>query len=466
MPSIVGGPKITRGSGFRTVDRIAARCNARAVAQGSGSCDTRFWHPFADMGSVRDAEFVLERGEDVWVWDVEGNRYFDGTSSLWYANVGHGRTEIAEAIKQQLGELETYYTFNDVATKPALELAERLTALAPNPHSRVFFGSGGGDALETAAKLARSYWQLTGEPDRVWLIGREFGYHGTHGFGTSLGGIAANRSDWGPLDEHVSIVPHTSVEALAAEIERVGARRVAAFFFEPVIGSGGVHPPAPGYLEGVVDVCRANGVLVVADSVICGFGRLGNWFGVERWSIEPDMIAFAKGVTSGYLPLGGLVVSDRVADPFWREAGGPVFRHGPTYAGHAACCAAALANLDILEREGLLERSRELEPELAAVLAEVGAHPLVAEVRAGVGLLGAMELDLELLEDNPRAPFDLFRLTRMHGALIRPLGTSVAVSPPLTCTTEQLQFLGEALHQALTDLAGAHHTASAMPECR
>jgi putrescine---pyruvate transaminase len=417
------------------------------------------------MGFVRDAEFVLERGEGVWLWDVEGNRYLDGTASLWYANVGHGRTEIIEAIQRQLGELETYYTFNDVATKPALELAERLVQLAPNPQSRVFFGSGGGDALDTAAKLARSFWQLTGEPDRVWLIGRELGYHGTHGYGTSLAGIAVNRAGWGPLDEHVSIVPHTSAEALEAEIERIGAERVAAFFFEPVIGSGGVHPPPPGYLEQAVEVCRANGVLVVADSVICGFGRLGTWFGVERWNLEPDMIAFAKGVTSGYLPLGGLVISDRVAEPFWRGAGGPVFRHGPTYAGHAACCAAALANLDIIEREGLLERSRELEPELAAVMAELGSHPLVVDVRVGTGLLGAIELDPGLLKENPRAPFDLFRLTRTHGALVRPLGTSVAVSPPLTCTTEELQFLGEALAEGLDDLAG-HRAASTAPDRR
>jgi adenosylmethionine-8-amino-7-oxononanoate aminotransferase len=416
------------------------------------------------MGSVRDAEFVLERGQDVWLWDVEGNRYFDGSASLWYANVGHGRTEIAEAIQRQLSELETYYAFNDVATRPALELAERLVQLAPMPHARVFFGSGGGDALETAAKLARSYWQFAGEPDRVWLISRELGYHGTHGFGTSLTGIAANRAGWGPLDDYVSVVSHSSVEALAAEIDRIGAGRVAAFFFEPVIGSGGVHPPPPGYVEGVVEVCRANGILVVADSVICGFGRLGNWFGVERWGVEPDMIAFAKGVTSGYLPLGGLVVSDRIADPFWREAGGPVFRHGPTYSAHSTCCAAALANLDIIEREDLLERSRELEPELAAVLGELAGNPLVADVRAGLGLLGAIELDQELLAENPHAPFDLFRLTRRHGALVRPLGSSVAISPPLTCTTEHLQLLGEALTEGLADLARAQRPLSSASE--
>lgn len=416
---------------------------------------THLWHPFAAMGSVRNHEFVLERGDDVWVWDVDGNRYFDGTASLWYANVGHGRREIAEAIQAQMAKLETYYAFNDIATPPALELADRLAELSPMPDCSVFLGSGGGDALDTAAKLARSYWTNVGLPDRMHLISRRHGYHGTHGFGTSLGGIEANRVGWGPLHEAVTLIEHDSVDALEAEIDRIGAERVAAFVIEPVIGSGGVRLPPPGYIEGVARVCDATGVLLVVDSVICGFGRLGTWFGIERWDVEPDMIAFAKGVTSGYLPLGGLVISERVSEPFWSAPDAPVFRHGPTWAAHSTCCAAALANLEILEREGLIERGRELERDLAAVLNEVGKHELVVDVRAGLGLLGAIELDPELLASRPGAALDLFGLIRERGALVRPLGNSIAVSPPLTCTTEHLDLLGEALTAGLEALARA-----------
>jgi adenosylmethionine-8-amino-7-oxononanoate aminotransferase len=416
------------------------------------------------MGQVRGAEFVLARGEDVWVWDVDGRRYFDGTASLWYANVGHGRKEIAAAIQAQLALIETYYAFNDTATPPALRLADRLAALSPIPDSRIFFGSGGGDALDTAAKLARAYWHAVGSPDRLHLISRELGYHGTHGFGTSLGGIAANRIGWGPLHEHVSVVEHDSVAALEAEIDRIGAERVAAFVLEPVIGSGGVHLPPPGYIEDITRVCNAAGVLVVIDSVICGFGRLGTWFGIERWDAVPDMIAFAKGVTSGYLPLGGLVVSARIAEPFWDEPDAPVFRHGSTFAGHSTCCAAALANLDILEREGLLDRARGLEGELASVLDQFADHEVVAEVRAGVGFLGAIELDPELRRRRPTATLELFRHVRDHGALVRPLPTSVAVSPPLTCTTEHLALLGEALQLGLEDLARTDSGTIAVPE--
>ena len=222
------------------------------------------------------------------------------------------------------------------------------------------------------------------------LISRSQGYHGTHGLGTSLGGIPANRVDVGPLDPHSSQVPHDSLEALEAEIERVGADRVAAVFVEPVIGAGGVHQPAPGYLEGLDALCKRTGVLHVADAVIAGFGRLGEWFGPERWGLRPEMITFAKGITSGYLPLGGVIVSGRIAAPFWDEDDAPWFRHGPTYSGHPTCCAVALANLDIIEREGLLARGLELERALVAALTpfeltRAGRRGALRHRRAGRG---------------------------------------------------------------------------------
>src|SRR5512133_423896 len=288
--------------------------------------DTRLWHPFADMHAVRGNEFVIARGEGVHVWDEDGNRYLDGTASLWCVNVGHGRAEIADAVNAQMRELATYQTFGVFANRPALDLAERLAALAPLDDPRIFLVSGGGDAIDTAAKLARRYFAAIGQHERTHLISRAQGYHGTHGLGTSIGGIPSNREGVGPLDPDSSVVAWDSVDALEAETERLGVR--------------------------------------------------------------PDLLTFAKGVTSGYLPLGGVVVSGKVAAPFWED--GAWFRHGPTYAGHPTVCAAAMANLDIIEREGLLDRGRELEDEIAPALAPLADHPLVGEIRTGIGALAAI----------------------------------------------------------------------------
>ena len=414
--------------------------------------DTRFWHPFADMGAVRaSGELVIERGEDVWVWDTEGRRYLDATASLWYANVGHGRTEIHDAIAAQLAKIEAYSMFGDLASAPSLELAERLAEHAPMP-SRIFMTSGGGDSIDVAGKLARRYWFELGEPERVVLVSRTQGYHGTHGYGTAIGGIAANRAGFGPQVESEQ-VPHDSVEALEEAIRRVGASRIAAFFIEPVIGAGGVHLPGPRYVEGVAALCARNEILLVVDSVICAFGRLGTWFGIERWDVVPDMITYAKGVTSGYLPLGGVVVSDRVAEPFWRAPGGPVFRHGATYAGHATCAAAGLANIAILEREGLIERGRELEAPLHAALLAVADHPAAGGVRGGLGALGAIDIDPELLARDPGAVGRLASGARGAGVIVRQLGSGVAVSPPLTIDPDHFELITQALAAGLDDAA-------------
>jgi putrescine---pyruvate transaminase len=415
-----------------------------------------YWHPFADMGVVEDTPFVLERAEDVWVWDEQGRRYLDATASLWCANVGHGRPEIAEAVARQLRTLDTYSTFGDFANGPALELADRLAALAPTPGARVFLGSGGGDVIESAAKIARAYFQQLGQPERVHLISREHGYHGTHGYGTSLGGIEANLSGWGPLDAAVSRVPYDSVEGLEAEIARLGPDRVAAFFCEPVIGAGGVRLPPDGYLEAAADVCERSGVLFVADCVISAFGRLGTWLGIDRWPIEPDLIVLAKGITGGTLPLGALIVAPHVAGPFFTGApGAPVLRHGQTYSGHPSCCAAALATLDIYEYDGLIERGRELEGPLERALRPLERHPLVGEVRAGLGLLGAVELSHEARAADPSAVARLTLACREQGLLVRALASGVAVSPPLTISETQIAAIGEGISEGLTALERA-----------
>jgi putrescine aminotransferase len=414
--------------------------------------ETRFWHPFADMGAVKDRELVIERGEDVWVWDSDGRRYLDATASLWYANVGHGRPEIAAAVAAQLGKIEAYSAFGDLATRPAIELAELLADRAPMP-SRLFLTSGGGDSIDVAAKLARRYWYELGQADRTLLVSRTQGYHGTHGYGTAIGGIAANRLGFGPQVESEQ-VPHDSVEALEEAFARIGPERIAAFFIEPVIGAGGVYPPGHRYIEGVAAICARNDVLLVVDSVICGFGRLGTWFGIERWDVTPDMITFAKGVTSGYLPLGGVMIADHIAEPFWRAPGGPVFRQGATYAGPSACAAAALANIELLERENLIPRGREMEQPLLEAIQSVAGHPAAGEVRGGVGTLAAIELDPELAARDAGA---LTRLTigaREAGVLLRQLGSCVAVSPPLTATPEHFEQIAQGIAAGL-DAAAA-----------
>jgi adenosylmethionine-8-amino-7-oxononanoate aminotransferase len=419
--------------------------------------DTRFWHPFADMSLVRSSELVIVGAQGCTVTDQDGNDYFDGTASLWCVNVGHGRDEIADAVAAQMRELAGYSAFGSFANRPAIELAARLAGYAEEvvDDPRVFLGLGGGDAIDTAAKLARRYFAATGQPERVHIIGRTQSYHGTHGLGTSIGGIAANQDGMGPLDPATSHVPWDSLEALEAEIARVGPQRVAAVFAEPVIGAGGVHRVPPTYLQGLQELCRRHGILFVADCVIGAFGRLGSWWGVDRFGLRPDMIVFAKGVTSGYLPLGGVVVGERVAAPFWEGPGGLWFRHGQTYSGHPTCCAAALANLDIIEREGLLERGHELEDEIAAALGPLAGQPLVGQIRTGVGALGAVAFDPQALAEHPDLPLRTFAEARARGVLVRPLGDAVAISPPLTATREQIDAAGAVIGEAVGAVAAA-----------
>jgi putrescine---pyruvate transaminase len=231
---------------------------------------------------------------------------------------------------------------------------------------------------------------------------------------------------------------------------------VAAFFMEPVIGAGGVLPPPEGYVESVARICRDAGVLFVCDSVICGFGRLGTWLGFERFGVEPDLVTFAKGVTSGYLPLGGVIVSGRVADPFWSEPGRVTVRHGQTYSGHAAVCAAALANIDILEREGLIQRGAELEDLLLTTLTPLADHPLVSEVRGGTGLVVGIAFDADSLAADPALPTKAYKAISHHGVILRSLGGSLAVSPPLTITSDEMQLIHDAVRAGLDALVESH----------
>jgi adenosylmethionine-8-amino-7-oxononanoate aminotransferase len=409
-----------------------------------------YWHPFADMASIASGgELVLERGEGCYVFDEGGRRYLDATASLWYCNVGWGRSEIGEAVAAQMAKLPTYSTFGDIVTRRTLELSDRVSALAPIPGSKVFLTSGGSDSIDTATKMARRYWQLLDEPDRTILVRREKAYHGMHTAGTSLAGIPANAAGHGALIEDVVEVPWDDADSLRAAIEDVGQERVAAFFCEPVIGAGGVFPPPDGYLEAARQVCRDTGVLFVCDEVITGFGRCGDWFAATRFDLEPDIVVCAKGITSGYLPLGAVLASPSVAEPFWSEKGG-MWRHGYTYSGHAAVAAAALVNIDILEREELPARARAMEGPLVDALKQLADHELVADVRGGVGLLAAVNVRTDAVEEDPTIGARVGAATRDAGVLVRPLvGGALAISPPLIIEESQLQEIVDGLRAGL-----------------
>jgi putrescine aminotransferase len=402
------------------------------------------------MGKVlAGGELVIDRGEGSRVFDVSGRGYLDATASLWYCNVGHGRREIAEAVSTQMQRLEAYSTFGDLANRPVLDLADRVSALSPLEGALVFFTSGGSDSVDSAIKLARRYWHARGETGRTVVVGRTSSYHGMHLGGTSIGGIQSNRDDYGELVRDVAHVTWDSASDLAELIERVGAHRIAAFFCEPVIAAGGVLHAPEGYLSEVRDLCRRSGILFVADEVVTGFGRVGSWFASERFALDPDVIVCAKGITSGYLPLGALIVSRRVAEPFVDGTVG-LWRHGYTYSGHASAAAAAMANLDIIEREGLVDRALGLESELAAALRTLESHELVSEVRVREGVLAAVQIEPAAIAEDPALPHKAILALREAGAMSRTLATgAIHVSPPLVITSEEVDELTGAIHKAL-----------------
>jgi adenosylmethionine-8-amino-7-oxononanoate aminotransferase len=417
---------------------------------------TRFWHPVADMHAVQaTGELILERGEGSHVWDADGRRYVDATAALWYANVGYGRAEIADAASAQMRKLHAYSHYGDVSSRPTSTLADRISSYAPMEDAAVFFTSGGGESIETVVKLVRRYWSLLDQPDRTVIISRERAYHGLAGYGTSIVGTEAFKVGVGPLAGGTAIVAWDSSDALEAAIREIGPERVAAFFCEPIIGAGGILLPPEGYLQAVQDVCRRHGVLFVVDEVICGFGRVGDWFASRRVGLEPDAMTFAKGITSGYVPMGGVVVGRRIQEPFWERPAAGVWRHGYTYSGHASAAAAAHENLDIMEREGLLERGRALETELTEALAPLAAHELVSEIRGGFGAVAAVQVDPELLAGDPGLTDRVTLRARDHGVLTRTLvGGGLQISPPLVITREKLDEVASGLAGALDDVAG------------
>src|SRR5215471_16018154 len=391
---------------------------------GPGSGDAArepvLWNGFANMASLAGQATMIVRGEGAWVFDTGGRSYLDALASLWYCNVGHGRGELADAAAEQMRQLAAYQVFEPFSNPPAEELARRVADLAPVPEAKVFFTPGGGsDAVDTAAKLARAYWQAVGQPGKQVSIARSHAYHGMNAYGTSLGGIPANTEAYLPLVSLIEHVAWDDPEALDKTIEQLGAGRVAAFFCEPVIGAGGVYPPPEGYLAAVREICRRHDVLFIADEVITGFGRTGAWFASERFALDPDLMTTAKGLSSGYAPIGAVIVGERVAEPFWRAGSGEIFRHGYTYSGHPTSCAVALANLDLIEREDLVGRVAELEPVLARAADPGLAARLVTAIRE-------------------------------RGVITRLLrGTALQISPPFVITEAEIGQIAEAFADAL-----------------
>lgn len=413
------------------------------------------WHPFADMSVVAGNDFIIASGDGCTVTDTHGRTYLDSTAGLWFANIGHGRIEVAQAAAQQMSRLAAYSTFGDYANAPVLELADRIAAMVPMTDAKVFFTSGGSDSVDTAVKMVRKYWQLLGKADKQSIVTRTSAYHGMHVAGTSLGGIAANRAGFEDFGSQGRTVAWDDPQDLEAYLHQVGPEHVAAFFCEPIIGAGGVYLPPDGYLERVRQICRDHDVLFVADEVISGFGRTGFAFASTRWQLDPDIILAAKGMTSGYAPMGAVVASGTVADPFWAPGAG-MWRHGYTYSGHAVSAAVALANLDILERESLVTAVRGLEVTLSAALAPLRGHQFVHQVRSGIGLLGAVQLDPAVLADDPGLPTKIVHGLRHHGVVSRMLADgSIQISPPFTITRRQLQELSTGIDAVLTDLGSA-----------
>lgn len=346
-----------------------------------------FLHPFAKPS--RESFIRIVRGEGALLWDADGRELVDGMASLWYCAIGHGRKEMAEAIAAQVSTLESYSCFDPFTTDPAEALAEELVGIGPMPDARVFFTGSGSESIDTAMKLARIAHVQAGQGHRKLIISRVRGYHGTAYGGTSAQGIAPNKENFGPFVDDVVQVPADDIEALAALMAQRG-NEVAAVIVEPVQGAGGIFPATEGYLEGVRRLCDQHGAYLVFDEVITGFGRLGSWFAAHHYGVRPDMVTFAKAVTSGYQPLGGVFVGPAPAAALQADENF-FLRHGFTYSGHATAAAAALKNLEIIRREGLVARATHVGDRLSAGFRSLADDGAVDHVR-GLGAMWAIGL--------------------------------------------------------------------------
>ncbi len=400
-----------------------------------------FLHAFARPAARADEFITIVRGVGAMVYDKAGKGYVDGLASLWYCNVGHGNAEIADAISAQARKLAAFQTFDIFTNEPAEELATELVSLAPMPDARVFFASGGSEAVDTAIKLARISHVQAGNPDKTVIISRSPSYHGVNYGGLAATGIAANQAGFGKMLPDFVQVPQNDLDAMGAACA-MHAGKIAAIIAEPVLGAPGVYPPSPGYLNGLRALADQHGAYLIFDEVICGFGRLGEWWGAQKYGVTPDLVTFAKGVTSGYQPLGGVLVGPAVRAPLEADATF-LLRHGYTYSGHPTAAAAGVANLTIIRRDGLLERANGIGARLGAGLEKVTAGR-VAELR-GVGAVWAITM-------NEGVSNVAVRNTMLeHGVIVRPIAPNhIAYCPPLVATDAQIDQIISATDAALS----------------
>ncbi len=441
------------------------------------------WMHFTPMGQYADGEArvpIISHGKGAYVWDTSGKQYLDGLSGLFAVQVGHGRVELADAAQRQSAKLG-YFPVWGFAHEPAIELATRLATMAPGDLNRVFFTPTGGDAVETAIKLARQYWKLRGQPSKTKMISRYLAYHGTSLGALSLTGVPSIKTPFEPLMpgaikvqtpyryrchdcQHLSACTLRCADDLALRIEMEGPESVAAVFMEPLQNTGGAFAPPEGYWARIREICDQYDVLLVSDEVISAFGRLGHMFGSQRYDYQPDMLTFAKGVTSGYAPLGGLIVSDKVAEPFMTSAGA-TFLQGQTYGGHPVSCAVAIENLNIFEREDLCGHVLKHQDMFGEALNTLRALPIVGDVR-GDGFFRAIELVPDQASKGFFSDEEAEWLLRGYlsprlyeaGLICRADDRGepvITLSPPLICGESELGFIVDTLRTVLSGAADA-----------
>jgi putrescine aminotransferase len=421
-----------------------------------------YLHPFTDFKQLnRKGSRVITRAEGIYLWDSDGQRILDGMAGLWCVNVGYGRRELADAAYAQMLELPYYNSFFQTSTPPAIELARLLAEVTPPHLNHVFFTGSGSEANDTVVRMVRHYWAAQGRPEKTVIISRENAYHGSTMAGASLGGMKPMHAQGGlPIpgivhieqpywyDNGGDLTPEEygvkAARALAAKIDELGEDRVAAFIAEPIQGAGGVIIPPESYWPEVKRILAERDILFVVDEVICGFGRTGQWFGSDTYGLEPDLMPMAKGMSSGYLPMGGVMVSDRVAEVLIERGG--EFHHGFTYSGHPTCAAVAARNIRILQDERIVEHVRDVAaPHLARRWAELADHPIVGEARSK-GLVAALEL---VADKDGRGRFPELgktgTLCRDHcfdnGIIMRAVRDTMIISPPLVITPAQIDEL-------------------------
>jgi len=452
------------------VIQAPAVAQRRSTKEWQAADAAHYLHPFTDFKALANkGSRIVTKADNIYLWDSDGHKILDAMSGLWCVNVGYGRQELITAATRQMAELPFYNSFFQTATPPAIELAELLSQVTPPQFQHVFFSGSGSEGNDTIVRMVRRYWDVLGQPERTVIISRHNAYHGSTMAGASLGGMSGMHAQGGlpiPGITHIEqpfwfeLGQDMSRDAfglkaagwLEAKILEVGANKVAAFIGEPVQGAGGVIVPPDTYWPEIQRICDKYGVLLVSDEVICGFGRTGHWFGCERFGFKPDLMTFAKGVTSGYIPLGGVMVGDRIAKVLIEQGG--EFNHGYTYSGHPVACAVALANIRLLQRDRVVETVHDdTGPYLAAQFATLTDHPLVGEVQT-CGLMGAVQL----VKDKATgatfdAALDVGMTCRGHcfgnGLIMRAVGDRMIVAPPLVITRAQIDEMMALIRRCL-----------------